>query len=74
MPNPKVIAQLQSQVGMGRMGGAASRGSTPVPNSTGRGFAAMENTLLKSMTPDVTKLAKTKGRHVKKTAAEKFGG
>lgn len=45
---PKVVSQLTNNSGMGRLGGAASRGSTPVRGSQGSSFAAMEGGLLKS--------------------------
>lgn len=48
MQKPKVTSQLTSNAGMGRLGGATSRGSTPVRGSQGSGFAAMEGALLKS--------------------------
>lgn len=48
MIKPNVSSQLMSQTGMGRPGGAASRGVKPAVKSKGSGFAAMENALLKS--------------------------
>ncbi len=45
-------SQLTAQSGLGRMGGAASMGSTPkIKSDVGSGFAAMENTLIKGATP-----------------------
>lgn len=67
------MAQLTKQTGLGRPGGAASRGSTPSVATPGRGFAAMENAMMKTLKPNVKKLAPTKGRQVKKAAAENFG-
>ena len=55
---PKTPAQLLTQAGLGRMGGAASMGSKPnVMKSPGSGFAAMENTLLKGAAPDPKSLS-----------------
>lgn len=48
LAKPQVNSQLMSSMGMGRLGGASSKASTPVPASTGKGFAAMEQTLLKA--------------------------
>lgn len=48
LPKPQVNSQLMSSMGMARIGGAASKASTPVPATPGRGFAAMEQALLKS--------------------------
>jgi hypothetical protein len=44
---PQVASQLMSQMGLGRTGGAASKGSTPVSKSKGANFSALENALLK---------------------------
>lgn len=43
-----IKSQLSSNSGMGRLGGAASRGSTPVRGSKGSAFASMEQGLLKN--------------------------
>lgn len=62
-------AQLTSQTGLGRPGGAASRGSSPKVNQgVGSGFAAMENALLKTKKPDPKKLAKGGGKQFKTQA------
>ena len=44
---PAVASQLMSQMGLGRPGGAASRGSTPLKKEKGANFSALENALLK---------------------------
>ena len=45
--NANVRSQLASQMGLGRPGGAASRGSNPASSTKGSNFAALENALLK---------------------------
>ena len=60
MPKPNIMSQLQAQVGMGRIGGMASLGSTPVKTSPGAKFAGMENAMLKKLQPNPKKLAKGK--------------
>lgn len=68
---PNMTSQLMTQQGMGRPGGSASRGSTPVPSSVGSGFAALEAGLLKKKKPPVKKLAPgSTARQFQKTAAE----
>jgi len=57
MPKPNIVSQLQSQVGMGRMGGMASLGSKPPVTSPGSKFAGMENAMLKKLKPDPIKMA-----------------
>jgi hypothetical protein len=58
MKKPLIVSQLSSQMGMGRPGGAASKGSMPsVMKSSGSAFAAMENTLLKGATPNPKSMA-----------------
>ena len=53
-----IVSQLENQSGLGRQGGAASKGSVPnIMKGTGSGFAAMENTLLKGVAPDPKSLA-----------------
>ena len=50
---PKINSQLDTQTGLGRQGGSASKGSTPnIMKGAGSSFAAMENTLLKGAAPD----------------------
>jgi len=72
MPKPSIVSQLQSQVGMGRMGGMASRGSAPPVTSPGSKFAGMENAMLKKLKPDPIKIAmgKKKAKQFKKAADE----
>lgn len=60
MFKPMIKAQLSSQTGMGRPGGAASRGSTTAPGGKGKGWASMENALLKSKQPSPKGLAAQK--------------
>lgn len=61
MMKPNIAAQLGSQMGMGRPGGMTSKVSTPVMGGTpGKGFAALENALLKGPKPNPKKLAKGK--------------
>lgn len=50
---PNVTSQLMNQTGLGRQGGAMSAGSRPkvMQDTTGAGFSAMENTLLKGPRP-----------------------
>jgi len=57
---PSVSSQLMSQTGMGRPGGAASRGSSSAPASKGKGWASMENALLKKKQPNPKGLAAQK--------------
>jgi hypothetical protein len=71
MPKPNMMAQLQSQVGLGRPGGIASRGSSPVGSTPGGKFSAMENAMLKKLKPNPAKLAMgKKTRQFKTVAAE----
>ena len=50
---PRINSQFNSQSGLGRPGGAMSKGSTPgVMKGAGSSFAAMENTLIKGAAPD----------------------
>lgn len=60
MLKPQVSAQLMSQTGMGRPGGAASRGSNSAPGGKGKGWASMENALLKKKQPNPKGLAAQK--------------
>jgi len=74
MPKPNIMAQLQAQVGLGRPGGAASRGSSPLASTPGGKFSGMENAMLKKMKPNPTKLAMgKKTKQFKKDAGENFG-
>ncbi len=57
MQKPNIVSQLQSQVGLGRVGGMASMGSKPPVTSPGSKFAGMENAMLKKLKPDATKMA-----------------
>lgn len=71
MPKPNILSQLQAQVGMGRTGGMASMGSTPVSTSPGAKFAGMENAMLKKLKPSPTKMAMgKKGKQFKKDMKE----
>ena len=72
-----ISSQLKSQTGMGRQGGMASRGSTPVPASKGSSFAAMQSMLNQLKRPDPVKmtLGKPSRQFVKLAAGgpKKFG-
>lgn len=71
MPKPSIMSQLQSQVGLSRLGGMAARGSTPVSTSPGAKFAGMENAMLKKLKPDAVKMSPgKKGKQYKKAAKE----
>ena len=74
MKKPNIMTQLSAQSGLGRPGGMMSKASTPVPASTGRGFAAMENAMSKQLAPNPTKMTKgMKTRQFKKGAGENTG-
>lgn len=62
-------AQLTAQTGLGRPGGMASRGSSPVSPTPGSKFAGMENAMLKQLKPNPKLLAKGKATRQFKTKA-----
>ncbi len=71
MPKPNIMSQLQAQVGLSRLGGAASLGSTPVSTSPGAKFSGMENAMLKKLKPNPVKMTPgKKGKQYKKQARE----
>jgi hypothetical protein len=69
-----IMSQLRGQTGLGRPGGMASSGSTPLSPNTGGRFAAMENAMLKQLKPKPKALAQGKStRQFKKGAGENTG-
>ena len=74
MPFPNVKAQLQTQTGLNRIGGAASRGSTPIAPDIGSKMTAMQNAMQKQLKPNPTKLSMgKKARQFKKSPGENTG-
>ena len=51
---PNVAAQLNMQTGLGRPGGMMSKASSPnvMQSTKGAKFSAMQNSLIKGLTPD----------------------
>jgi hypothetical protein len=77
LPKPQINAQLMKASGLSRPGGMASRGSTSVPASKGKGFASMENMLLKSKKPNPKALSanpKPGRQYSTSVAGEVMGG
>ncbi len=71
MLKPNIMSQLQSQAGLGRIGGMASMGSKPPVTSPGSKFAGMENAMLKKLKPNPIKMTPgKKGKQFKKAADE----
>ena len=54
---PNVTSQLSRPMGLTRLGGMASRGSTAVPPSKGKLFAGLETQLLKGKAPNPKRMA-----------------
>ena len=74
MPFPNVVAQLQKQTGLGRMGGAASRASTPIAPDIGSKMSAMQNAMQIKMKPvAVAGATMKKSRQFKKGPGGNFG-